>query len=199
MKKILSVLLTVILLNNTVFAEEIPNVTASFCLNQYNQKTVRKHYNAYDICLENKNDSPILLSSDSELSFILDDGTVVKSENRRQEYRKIRKRDMGRYYWLSLPGAIIAGGITGITFFLGAPIGAAIFVGMAMPADKAVRTNVKISQDMFNKYAIPIRLEKDQQYNILVFAPKELKFKEIVVSNVSFDLKNMYELKIEAK
>ena len=166
---------------------------------EYKQKTVNKHYDVYDIVFVNKSKRPILLSSDTELSFILSNGSVVKSENRRRIYRRTRKKDIGRYYSFSLPGALLAGGITGITFFLGAPIAAAVFMGMNIPADKAARTNVKISQDMFNTRAIPNKFEKDKTYNIIIYAPKGLDIKEFVLSNASYDLQEMFDLRIKAK
>lgn len=70
---------------------------------------------------------------------------------------------------------------------------------MNLPADRAVRTNVKISQDLFNSKSLPIKFEKDETYNLLFFVPKGLPVKEIMISNVSFDFENMFDLKLEAE
>ena len=195
-------ILSLAIVANTAFADPIENVEAVFSKvssSEYNQKTVNKHYNVYNVAVMNKNNKPILLSSDTEVSFVLSDGTIIKSEDRRKIYRKTRKRDIGRYCSFALPGAIIGGGITGITFFIGAPIGAAIFMGMYIPTDKAVRTNVQISQDIFNTSSVPIKFEKDKTYNMHIYTPKSLDINEIIFSNVSFDLNNMYELRVKAK
>lgn len=203
MKKIaiISILLG-LFLNNVSYADMIANVETDFLkvpASEYKQKTVDKRYIVYNVTITNRNTEPILLSSDTEVSFVLADGSTIKSEDRRKIYRRTRKRDMARYYSFAIPGAIIGGGITGITFFLGAPIGAAVLVGMCVPTDKAVRTNVKISQDMFNVNSVPIKLEKDCTYNMRIYVPKGLDIKEIIFSNVSFDLNNMYELRVKAK
>ena len=103
---------------------------------------------------------------------------------------------MGRYYGLALPGALIAGGVTGITLFIGAPIGAAIYVGMAAPTDKAVRGNVKISQDLYAKYDMPVRIEPNTDYEVRLLLPNDVRVKELKITNTSFDMKKMYDLTI---
>ena len=137
-----------------------------------------------------------MLSSETEIAFELNDGTIVKSESRRNIYRKTRKRDVGRYYWFALPGAIIAGGITGITFFIGAPIAALVAIGMYAPTDKAVRTNVKISQDLYKNNQLPIRIESNKDYIVRFLIPKHLDIKNIIITNVMLDSSKNYELKI---
>ncbi len=201
MKKCLCVLLSMFFsLNNFVFASDlIKTGITKTSQKEFKQKTVAKHYDIYDIDITNKNKQALMLTTDTELLFTLDDGTIVTSENRRTQYRKVRKRDMGRYYWFAIPGALIAGGVTGITFFIGAPIGFAIYVGMYAPTDKAVRTNVKISQSMFNDNVIPIRMEPETTYKARVFVPKKLKVKKITISNVSFDLEKKFDLVIDTE
>ena len=186
--------------NNLIYASELKNIQSSFketTEDNYNHKTVFKHYKFYYLKIKNKNSKPLLLSSNSELFFITEDGDAILSENRRTQYRKVRKRDMGRYYWFALPGAIIAGGITGITFFIGAPVAAAVYVGMYLPTDKAVRENVKISQDLFNSNFLPIRMLPNKEYCVRILVPKELEIDKIRLTNLSFDLKNMYDLEVE--
>lgn len=199
---ICGVLLAVLCFNSAVIAKEMPNVSASITITElenYKHKTVRKHYNVYDLKLTNNNTRAVLLSSDTELSFITDyDGEII-SGSRRHLYRKSRKRDMGRYYGIAIPGALISGCITVGTLFIGSPAAAAVFAGMYLPTDKAVRTNVAISQDMFNKNVMPSRLEPKQTYNVRLLVPKDIDLNEIVFSNVSFDLKDMYDLKIKVE
>ncbi len=166
---------------------------------EYDQKTVSKHYNIYEAYVKNNNYRDLLLSSDSEVFFNLRDNTNIKSENRRKIYKKVRKKDIGRFCVFSMPGAIIAGGITGFTFFLGAPIAAAVYVGMQLPTAKAVRANVKISQDLYNRYKIPIKFEEGVEYKILFFVPKDKDLQEIVISNVFFEQGKTQNLMIKAQ
>lgn len=198
MKRFLcGLLLSVLCLNSMVFAKEIPNVAAVMTQteeSEYKHKTVRKHYNVYDLKITNKNAKPVLVSSDTEVNFITDYADDVTSDTRRHQYRNSRKRDMGRYYWIALPGAVISGLITGATLFIGSPVAAAVFAGMYLPTDKAVRSNVAISQDLFAKNGLPIRFEPNQTYNVRILVPNDIDVTEIVFTNISYDLKEMYEL-----
>ncbi len=182
MKKIITaVLLSNLLLNSAFAADVMPNVKTEMI------ELTKKEY---------KNSKPVLLSANTEVDIITLDGKVIKSDSRRTQYRNSRKRDMGRYYGLGIPGAIIAGGVTGITLFIGAPIGAAIYVGMMAPTDKAVRGNVKISQDLYAKYDMPVRIEPDTDYEIRLLLPNDVRVKELKITNTSFDMKNMYDIRI---
>lgn len=120
MKKFVSIIcLTTFLLSNIAYAKNVKNVEAYFSTTpkaEYKYKTVKKHYTVYDVNIRNNNSKPLLLSANTEVLFIQKDGTEIKSDNRRKIYRKSRKRDMGRYYGFAIPGALLAGGITGITF-----------------------------------------------------------------------------------
>ena len=201
MKKFLCLVLSIFLVLNrlAVAAQNVETKFTKATTKEYKQKTVSKHYDVYNLKITNKNNQPILLTTDTDVSFTLGNGAVVTSENRRTMYRHVRKRDMGRYYWFALPGAAIAGAVTGITFFIGAPIGFAIYVGMYVPTDKAVRTNVKISQDLFNENVLPIRMEPEKTYNVRVFAPKNQTIKKVTISNVSFDLDKKFDLNINTE
>ena len=200
MKKIITAfLLSNLLLNGAFAADVMPNVKTEMIeltKKEYKHKTVLKHYTPYTLKLKNTNGKPILLSANTEVDIVTLDGKVIKSDSRRTQYRKSRKRDMGRYYGLALPGAINAGGVTGITLFIGAPIGAAIYVGMAAPTDKAVRGNVKISQDLYAKYDMPVRIEPNTDYEVRLLLPNDVRVKELKITNTSFDLKKMYDLTI---
>lgn len=199
MKKIIAILLAGLLsCNVTTLSKEISNVSAIVTPSEHNistQKTICKNYKVYDLKITNNNPKALLVSSDTEVSFINEFDEVIKSKSRRTQYKKSRKKDLGRYYAIALPGAIIGGVITGITLFIASPIGGAIAVGTYLPTDKAVRTNVAISQDLFNTNGLPLRLEPKKTYNIRILAPKDLELKEVIFSNISFDLENMHELK----
>ena len=200
MKKIITAfLLSNLLLNGAFAADVMPNVKTEMIeltKKEYKHKTVLKHYTPYTLKLKNTNSKPILLSANTEVDIVTLDGKVIKSDSRRTQYRKSRKRDMGGYYGLALPGALIAGGVTGITLFIGAPIGAAIYVGMAAPTDKAVRGNVKISQDLYAKYDMPVRIEPNTDYEVRLLLPNDVRVKELKITNTSFDMKKMYDLTI---
>lgn len=70
---------------------------------------------------------------------------------------------------------------------------------MYLPTDKAVRNNVKISQDIFDTNILPIRMESKKDYKTHMFVPKKIEIKKIIITNVSFDLKEMFDLAIEAQ
>ena len=95
---------------------------------------------------------------------------------------------------MALPGSVIGAAITGITFFIGAPLGAAIAVGMYLPTDKAVRNNVKIAQDLNVNKDLPIRFEPQKTYEIRILAPNDLNIKAVKITNASFDMKQMYNM-----
>lgn len=206
-KKILTILLLLsFIFGNSVFAatSTITGVTGSVRLlrvkkennekKEYKYKTVLKHYTPYRLTMTNNNSKPVLLSANTEVHFILGEDSEIISQSRRDIYRASRKRDMGRYYWLALPGAVIAGGITGITFFLGAPIAALVAVGMYVPTDKAVRTNVDIAQDLHKIHDMPIRIEPGKTYEVTLLAPKKWEVEKVKITNVSYDLKKMSEI-----
>ncbi len=203
MKKFFAILLTVILIGFAELcyaeSESLPNVTAvvkTISKEEYKHTTVWKKFIPLEIAITNNNNEPVLLSSNTEVDFLLSDNTSIKSASRRNMYRRSRKKDIGRYYSFAIPGSIIAGGVTGITFGLGAPLGAGIMVGMYVPTDKACRTNVAISQDIFKEYMLPIRMEPASTYNVRMLIPKKQSVKEITITNTSFDMKKMYDLKI---
>lgn|SRR5574344_1354748 len=201
MKKIFCFILCIILFGQmSAQAEVMKGIsTSAKDISAYSQKTVLKYYNPYEISIKNFNSKPILINAKTEIDYKLADGSVIKSQSRRDLYRRTRKRDMGRYYGLALPGALIAGGVTGITFGLGAPLGALIFIGMYCPTDKAVRTNVKISQELYNTYSLPIRLEPDTEYQVRLYIPVNTNVKTVIIKNVGFDNQKMYDIEMPLK
>lgn len=67
---------------------------------------------------------------------------------------------------------------------------------MAAPTDKAVRGNVKISQDLYAKYDMPVRIEPNTDYEVRLLLPNDVRVKELKITNTSFDMKKMYDLTI---
>ena len=198
-KIIVKVLIILFGLNQCVFAENLKGISSSvknLRNENYNEKTVLKYYTPYEVRIKNSNSYPVLLTTNSEIELVLEDGTVLKSQSRRDLYKRSRKRDMGRYYGLGIPGAIIGGGVTGITLFIGAPIGAAIMIGMYVPVDKAVRSNVKISQELYNTYTLPIRFEANQTYPVRFYLPKKSEVKTIRITNVAISENKIGEIEI---
>lgn len=164
---------------------------------KYRYKTVLKYYTPYEVEITNKNTVPVLLNAETDIDFIREDKGVLKAQSRREIYKRTRKRDMGRYYGFALPGAAIAGGITGITLFIGAPLGAMIAVGTYEPTNKAVRANVDISQEMYNTGDLPIRFEPGKTYPVRFYLPKNENITAIRINNLTLDKNTKtYELVI---
>ncbi|MCR5265671.1 MAG: hypothetical protein K6E29_03650 [Cyanobacteria bacterium RUI128] len=189
--------------NSGVFAENAAfNVDADFSLvstADYKQKRVRKTYNVYNVVIRNNGTLPILLSSDSEIFFVLKNGSVIKSETRRQLYRKLRKADKGTYYTLASFGKLLSNIITYSTFGTFMSAGVGIHMALAAPTEMAIKNNVKISKELFYENPLPVFFDRESQYYITVFVPKEYDLEEIVISNVSLDMNEMYELRVRAK
>ena len=166
---------------------------------EFSQKNFEKQYKAYKVTIRNNSVAPVLLSSDSEIFFILKNGSIIKSETRKQIYKKTRKADRGKYCVFAVPGKIVSKIVTYCTFFTCAALGSGIDLAMSAPADLAIKNNVKISKEVFYENPLPIKFDRNSQYNIIIFAPKDYDIEEIVISNISYDLKEMYELRIGAK
>lgn len=185
-------------------AENIPNMNtqiknledSKIKKEKYKYKTVLKYFIPYEAVIINNNKSPLTLTTESEVEFITADGSIIKSLSRREIYKRTRKRDIGRYYSVTLPGAAIAGGITGITFFILAPVGVLIAAGTFETTNKAVRTNVDISQEIYKSADLPIRFETSKSYPVRFYIPKKIDVKAIRITNLSLDNKNGYELVI---
>lgn len=154
---------------------------------KYKYKTVLKYYIPYEVNITNNNSKAVLLNANTDVDLIMEDGAEVKSQSRRDIYKRTRKRDMGRYYGFALPGAAIAGAITGITFFIGAPLGALIAVGTFEPTNKAVRGNVDISQELYNSGDLPIRMESGKTYPVHFYVPKKEYVKAIRINNMTLE------------
>lgn len=198
-KLVVKILIILFSLNQCVFAENLKNISSNvknLSNENYNEKTVLKYYTPYEVQIKNSNNYPVLLTTNSEIELILEDGTILKSQSRRDLYKRTRKRNMGRYYGLGIPGAIIGGGVTGITLFIGAPIGAAIMIGMYVPVDKAVRSNVKISQELYNTYTLPLRFDSNQTYPVRFYLPKNIEVKTIRITNVAVSENKVGEIEI---
>lgn len=201
-KKIIMFLigLELIVCSNSVYAIEnslLSNIDFSvkkLSEKSYPQKTVRKHYIPYLASITNNNGQPLLLSTNTELELVSDDGESIISENRRSLYRSSRKRDMGRYYTVTMPTSVMAWAIVGLTFGIAIPAAAVIhFVG-EIPANKAVKTNVGIAQDLYSDKQLPIRFEPNKSYDVLFLLPKAKNIKGLKITNVTFDNETMFDM-----
>ncbi len=203
MKKFLLLVLSLFVTTTFTFAHNAGmNLDADFTQAtplEFSQKNLEKQYKAYKVTIRNNSVAPVLLSSDSEIFFVLKNGSVIKSETRKQIYKKTRKADRGKYCIFAIPGKIASKVVTYCTLYTCASLGTGIDLAMSAPADLAIKNNVKISKEVFYENPLPIKFDTNSQYNIIIYAPKEFDIEEIVISNISYDLKEMYELRIGAK
>lgn len=214
-KKVITTFLITLMLSNPLVyaAENLPNIKTEVTKlklseadieestnsdnkkNQYKYKTVLKRYIPYEVKITNNNKTPVLLNANTDIDLLLEDGSYIKSDSRRDIYKLTRKKDIGRYYGIAIPGAIAAGVITGVTFFIASPLGALIAVGTLEPTNKAVRGNVDIAQELYKNKDLPIRLEAGKSYNVNFYIPKNEYISAIRINNLNLD-KNKTNYKI---
>ena len=164
----------------------------------YQYKTALKHYQPYSIGLVNDNDSPVLFNAKSELKYIDLNGKEYIFPDNKIVYKKSRKRDVGRYFWVSLPCAAIGGGIIGITFGLGIVLGIGVTVAGFVPVSSATKYNSNIASDLYIENKIPLALEPKQFQMLYVFLPKKemVKIDKIVITNLSMKNSKPFDITI---
>lgn len=214
-KKVIATFLITLMLSNPLVyaAENLPNIKTEVTKlklseadieenanpdnkkNQYKYKTVLKRYIPYEVKITNNNKTPVLLNANTDIDLLLEDGSYIKSDTRRDIYKLTRKKDIGRYYGIAIPGAIAAGVVTVITLFIGTPLGALIAVGTMEPTNKAVRGNVDIAQELYKTKDLPIRLEAGKSYNVNFYIPKNEYISAIRINNLNLE-KNTTNYKI---
>lgn len=165
---------------------------------QYPYKKVNKKYDTYLINLVNNNNKTVVISSGTKLDFLLGDNTKVTSETRRQIYRKTRSRDIGKYYWIGLPCAAVAGGIIGITFGLGTPVAIGVLILGNMPSGNAAKINAEFAKDLYTARKLPLRFEPHQTYQVRMFVNKGEKVDKLILTNLAFenDFNKKYDLEL---
>lgn len=206
-KKVISTVLIALMLSNPLVyaAENLPNIKTEVTKlklseadldksadqenkkKQYKYKTVLKRYIPYEAKITNNNKIPVLLNTNTDIDLLLEDGSYIKSDTRRDIYKLTRKKDIGRYYGIAIPGAIVAGVVTVITLFIGTPLGALIAVGTMEPTNKAVRGNVDIAQELYKYKDLPIRLDAGKSYNVNFYIPKNEYISAIRINNLNLE------------
>lgn len=176
-------------LKNTVLIDKnnIENVKKSakkLSKKEYKRSTVFKYYTPYEITFKNTNEMPILMTTDTEVEFVKQDGSIIKSSTRRDIYMRTRKRDRGRHYALAIPGIFLGTAVSVGTFMLGTPIGYGIYRAMQYPVIKAGRTNVMISQDLYSNHGLPLRFEPGIEYPIYFYPPEKTDIKSVILKKV---------------
>lgn len=164
----------------------------------YQYKTVLKHYQPYSIGLVNDNATPVLFSTKSEIKYIDANGKEYIFPDSKLVYRKSRKRDVGRYFWVSLPCAAIGGGIIGITFGLGIILGLGVAFAGVVPVATATKYNSKVATDIYVENKVPLSLEPKQFQMIYVFLPKKehVEITQVVITNLSLKDSKPFDITI---
>lgn len=182
--------------------KEIKNFEADVKLqnkDQYQFKKVNKDYDAYLVTFTNKTNKTILLTTDTSLEFITKGEQKIVSEKRRDIYRKIRSKDMGKWYGIALPGSAIAGGIIGLTFGLGIPVAIGVIILSTKPSINAAAINADFAKDLYIARKLPLRMAPDETYQIRVLAPKHASLNSIIFTNLIFENEksdSRYDLRI---
>lgn len=197
MKKFLSLFLLIsfLSLNNSVCAANNIKIYADR-VDGYNFKTVSKHYVPYMLTIVNNDKDTVYFSSKSEVKFENEAGVVHSLVDESAFYKKVRKREVGRYFWIALPCAAIGGFITGASFFILTIPGIGIAVGGSFPYMNAMKYNAKLGQDFYIDNALPLNLEHKQVKNAYVFIPKKENPKKIIITNLYQNKSKPFDVEI---
>lgn len=201
MKKLISILLVFICFIfqfNGVFASDNIRVISVEAVDGYQYKTVLKHYQPYSIGIVNDNNTPVLFNAKSEIKYIDTSGKEYSFPDNALVYKKSRKRDVGRYCWISLPCAAVGGAIIGITFGLGFIAGVGVAIAGLVPTWQGEKYNSKIASNMYIENKIPLSLEPGKYYMLYVFLPNEnsAQIDKIIISDLSMKGSKPFNLTI---
>lgn len=189
MKKVISLLLSILFLSiQYCEAYTYNNLRVNVePVEGYQYKTVLKHYQPYSVGIVNDNSSPVLFTTKSEIKYIDTKGQEYLFPDNKTVYKKSRKRDVGRYCWVSLPCAAIGGGIIGITFGLGLIAGVGIAVAGIIPPLQAAKYNSKIAANMYIENKIPLSLTPKEYQMLYVFLPTKnmVQIEKVVITNLT--------------
>lgn len=175
---------------NVTFACEINNINYYVKLldkEQYPHKKVIKNYEPYLLTLVNKNKSSILSTADSTILFFDAKGNTIISETRRDIYKKIRRKDVGKSYSIGIPCAMVSGAIIGFTLGIGTPIAIGVGILANRPAQKAAIENYQIAKEIYQSRGLPLRFEPEEINQILLLIPKKDKPFKISITNVIYE------------
>jgi len=186
-------LLIALLLQNAAFAVQSATIK-SFDVEmkrqskeQYPYKKVLKKYDPYLLTITNNGNEPLLIATNSSFEFMLRDGNILQAEQRRDLYRKVRYRDIGRNYWIGTPCDLIAGAIIGATFGLGIPVAIGLMIIGHRPALNAAAKNSEIGKDLYETRKLPLRFEPGQTYLVRAFVPKGVFVNKIILTNLVYE------------
>jgi hypothetical protein len=154
---------------------------------QYPYKKVLKNYDPYLITITNNGKTPLLITTSTTFHFELRDGTEQQVSSRRDLYRKVRYRDIGRNYWIGTPCDLLAGAVIGATFGLGIPVGIGLIIIGHKPAFNAAAKNSEIGKDLYEVRKIPLRFEPDETYLVRVFIPKETLINKVILTDLVYE------------
>ena len=175
---------------NAVYAIEANNLTyhvQRLDKEQYPHKKVIKKYDPYLLTLVNKDKKSILANADSEILLFDDNDNSIVSETRRDAYRKIRRRDIGKSYSIGIPCAIVSGAIIGFTFGLGIPVAIGVMILGDRPAKKAAQENYQIAEEIYQSRGLPLRFEPQEINQLLLLVPKKEKLSKVTITNVMYE------------
>lgn len=196
MKKIFSVLILLcfLFIQNVVYARDIKIYADR--IDDYSMKTVTKKYIPYSLTMVNNDKDTLYFSAKSEVKYETESGEIKALLDDEDFYKKVRKREVGRYFWVALPSAAIGGFITGASFFLLAIPGIGIAIAGNIPYINAIKYNSKIAQDFYIDNGIPLNLNSGNVKNTYVFLPKDENVKKIIITNVSTKNSKQFDLEI---
>lgn len=196
MKKIFAavVLFCFLFLQNSVFASNIKIYADK--VDGYPMKTVTKKYTPYSLTMVNNDKETVYFSAKSEVKYETEAGELKTLLDDEAFYKKVRKREVGRYFWVALPSAAIGGFITGASFFLLVIPGIGIALAGSLPSASAVKYNSKLAQDFYVDNGMPLNLDAGSVKNIYVFLPKTENVKKIIITNVSTKNSKQFDLEI---
>lgn len=161
-------------------------------------KTILKHYHPYYIGMVNNNDKPVYFNSKTEIKYLSSDGKEYIFPDNKLVYKKVRKKDVGRYCWIALPSALIGGALIGITFGLCLIPGIGIAVAGFFPSLQAAKYNSKVASNIYIENKIPLSLEPKQYQAMYVFLPKKqnIVVDKIIITNLTLKDSKTFDLTI---
>lgn len=198
MKRFLSLLLILVLFIMTdlsVFANSGLKVYAEKDEN-FSYGTITKKYQPYLLTFINNNKDTIYLTSKSKVEFKNDMGKVITAVDEEIFYKTARKKEIGRFCWVSLPSMLVGCFITGASFFLLSIPGVALIAAGGIPTKTAISYNSKLAQELYIDNAIPISIPHKNVKTAYVFLPKKENVQVIIITNLITKNSKPFDLEI---
>lgn len=196
MKKIFSflIILCFVCVHNAVFASNIKVYAEK--ADSYPMKTVTKNFTPYILTFVNNDNETLYFSANSDIKFVTEDNEVKNILSDEKFYKKVRKREIGRYCWITLPASLVGGFVIGASFLLLTLPGIGIVVAGNVPFLSAIKYNSRIAQDFYIDNSLPLNLDKGNVKNTYVFLPKKENVKTIIITNLSTEKSKPFDLEI---